>query len=333
MERAVSGRGVTGQEICFSRAYTSLAARSAERDADFQAEFHSLNNKIHRSNMTFVDRNEICIISVRDGGGIEMRGAVPANAIVAVFMWGRGALLNGVRQEYPRLVLLGPGTELTTTQPDEYRYFRVGLRGAAFDRLREHARQAWLQAGIRRPQLPASAEWHLQRKILRTAAFAETAARRGLAPDAALAACAIESAAELASLVAHADDQDERQSCSNAARRRLVARALAILQASPDEPVAVASVCQALDVSERSLQRAFSECLGVGLRAYERERRLRGVHGMILAHGGRRSITEIAMSFGFWHLGRFSRAYASLFGCVPSETRRRVWGDGQELAP
>src|SRR5690606_28621450 len=70
---------------------------------------------------------------------------------------------------------------------------------------------------------------------------------------------------------------------------------------------------------------AFQDCLGISLRAYARERRLRAVHGAILAEGDRRSITDIAMSFGFWHLGRFSGAYAALFGCLPTETRRRVW--------
>jgi AraC-like DNA-binding protein len=49
----------------------------------------------------------------------------------------------------------------------------------------------------------------------------------------------------------------------------------------------------------------------------------------------RRSITDIAMSFGFWHLGRFSGGYAALFGCVPTETPRRVRGEFEDeaLAP
>jgi AraC family ethanolamine operon transcriptional activator len=96
--------------------------------------------------------------------------------------------------------------------------------------------------------------------------------------------------------------------------------------------VSVTSVCDALAVTERTLQRAFQDCLGTSLRDYERERRLPGVHGAILAEGDRRSITDIAMSFGFWHLGRFSGAYAALY---PTETRRRVWGEvaDEALAP
>jgi AraC-like DNA-binding protein len=80
-----------------------------------------------------------------------------------------------------------------------------------------------------------------------------------------------------------------------------------------------------LKVSERTLQRAFVECLGIGPLRYERERRLHAVHGAILADGQGRTLTELAMTFGFWHLGRFAAAYANLYGCSPSETRRRVW--------
>lgn len=101
------------------------------------------------------------------------------------------------------------------------------------------------------------------------------------------------------------------------------------MEASPDEPVSVSAVCHRLQVGERALQRAFQESIGVGPRAFERERRLRAVHGTILMEGDRRSITDIAMSFGFWHLGRFAGAYSTLFGCAPSETRRRVWADNR----
>jgi transcriptional regulator GlxA family with amidase domain len=105
-----------------------------------------------------------------------------------------------------------------------------------------------------------------------------------------------------------------------------VQSAIELLASSPNEPVSVAAVCHRLGVRERTLQRAFQETIGVSPRAYERDRRLYGVHGAILREGNRRSITDIAMSFGFWHLGRFAGAYGALFGCSPSETRRRIWG-------
>ena len=108
-------------------------------------------------------------------------------------------------------------------------------------------------------------------------------------------------------------------------RRNIVDAALAILETKPHGPVSISAICGVLGVGERTLERAFQECLGVNPRAYERERRLRAAHGLLLTEGNHLSITDIAMSFGFWHLGRFAGAYTALFGCPPSETRRRIW--------
>jgi AraC-like DNA-binding protein len=36
-----------------------------------------------------------------------------------------------------------------------------------------------------------------------------------------------------------------------------------------------------------------------------------------------RNLTELAMEFGFFHLGRFSEQYRKQFGELPSETLKR----------
>jgi AraC-like DNA-binding protein len=185
----------------------------------------------------------------------------------------------------------------------------------------------WFRPGVFEPRGSAAAEWRLQRSMLRTLRFAEPTRPRVARPGPAIAVAADKVVHDLVAALDTIDGNGVSEPPPALSRRRLVARALDVLHATPDDPVSVTSVCDALGVTERTLQRAFQVCLGVGLRAYERERRLRGVHGAILAEGNRRSITDIAMSFGFWHLGRFSGAYAALFGCVPTETRRRVWGE------
>lgn len=324
-------------DACFSQTCASLTERSQFRDTDFQADFRSLNGGRHRARLSCVDSGETRVLSVHDRGGIEMRGAVNDDALVAVFMWGQDTQLNGLRQDVPRLLLLGPGTELTATQPGEYRYLRVGVCGAALRNLAESPTSArsvapWLRRGVFQPRGSAAAEWRLQRSMLRVLRFAEPRTPRGAWPEPAIAVAADDVVHDLVAALGTTDGGGTTQPLPALSRRRRVARALDVLHATPDEPVSVASVCDALGVTERSLQRAFQDCLGTSLRAYERERRLRAVHGAILAEGDRRSITDIAMSFGFWHLGRFSGAYAALFGCAPTETRRRVWGEVEDQA-
>jgi AraC family transcriptional regulator, ethanolamine operon transcriptional activator len=291
-----------------------------------------LGSGSHRARLCCVDSGDTRILAVHDQGGIRMRGAVNDDALVAVFMWGQDTQLNGQRQDVPHLLLLGPGTELTATQPGEYRYLRVGLRGAALRKLAERPTSArsvqpWLRRGVFKPRCSAAAEWRLQRSLLRALRFAGPATLCIGRPGPAVAAAADEVLHDLLAALGTPDGSDTSGSLPAPSRRRLVARALEVLHATPDEPVSVTSICDALGVTERTLQRAFQDCLGTSLRVYERERRLRAAHGAILAEGSRRSITNIAMSFGFWHLGRFSGAYAALFGRVPTETRRRVWGE------
>jgi len=74
-------------------------------------------------------------------------------------------------------------------------------------------------------------------------------------------------------------------------------------------------------VSIRSLSRAFEEKYGLGPMAFVRQRRLDACYAQ-LRNSDREttSVTEVAMSYEFWHLGKFSIAYKETFGESPSET-------------
>lgn len=314
----------------YARKYNSVVARTREADPDAEFHIRQIGAQNHASRLATIDYGDAFVLDLRDKGGIAMSGAINDHALTAVFLWGEGATFNGQRSEVPRLRILGPGTEFNLAMPGSYRLMRIGLRGSALDSLRtasasQLGRENWLMPGVHEQRFAPKTELELQRKLLQTVGFAEAAARSSYDLSAGLAVAASEAGAALAQVLSHTEGPFAR-SLDTRDRRDIVDATLAILEATPREPVSVSAVCEVLGVGERTLERAFQEHLGLSPRAYERERRLRAAHGLILTEGDRLSITDIAMSFSFWHLGRFAGAYAMLFGCSPSETQRRIWG-------
>jgi AraC-like DNA-binding protein len=74
-------------------------------------------------------------------------------------------------------------------------------------------------------------------------------------------------------------------------------------------------------ISIRSLSRAFEKKYGLGPMAFVRQRRLDACFAQL--QGSDReatTVTEVAMSYGFWHMGKFAIAYRETFGESPSES-------------
>ena len=57
--------------------------------------------------------------------------------------------------------------------------------------------------------------------------------------------------------------------------------------------------------------------------AYVRAVRLDRVRDKLLAGGPTVSVTDVAMKWGFFHLGRFAQQYKHRFGVLPSHTACR----------
>jgi AraC family ethanolamine operon transcriptional activator len=91
-----------------------------------------------------------------------------------------------------------------------------------------------------------------------------------------------------------------------------------------DDRVYVTDLCRAAAVSERALQYAFKEVMGLTPVAYLIRLRLHRVRQALLAatHGSS-TVSAVALDWGFWHFGEFSRAYKDCFGELPSDTLRR----------
>lgn len=106
----------------------------------------------------------------------------------------------------------------------------------------------------------------------------------------------------------------ESQSC-----RDLVEQAEIL--ALTDEPLHISALCRTLQVSERTLRKAFHKIHRIPpcrrlrwLRMYRARRALQSADRRLA------TVTGIATHFGFMELGRFSVEYRSLFGESPSQT-------------
>ena len=83
-------------------------------------------------------------------------------------------------------------------------------------------------------------------------------------------------------------------------------------------------MAQAAGVSQKTLEVAFRECIGMTPGRYLALTRLNSAHHQ-LALGGADElrVLDVSTQWGFSHVGRFSAAYRQLFGELPSKTLRR----------
>jgi AraC family ethanolamine operon transcriptional activator len=104
-------------------------------------------------------------------------------------------------------------------------------------------------------------------------------------------------------------------------RRRAVARAEEYLRDQSHHAPSIAELCRAAGCSERTLQYAFREYLGVTPKAYLQAERLKRVRrGLREADARTAQVTDVANAWGFWHMGQFAADYRKLFGELPSQT-------------
>jgi AraC-like DNA-binding protein len=90
---------------------------------------------------------------------------------------------------------------------------------------------------------------------------------------------------------------------------------------NPEVPLGVAEVCKALRVSIRTLHTSCHMQLGVSPKQYLTLRRLHlARRALRFASPAVTSVSEIAMRYSFWELGRFAVTYRNVFGESPSQT-------------
>jgi AraC family ethanolamine operon transcriptional activator len=119
-------------------------------------------------------------------------------------------------------------------------------------------------------------------------------------------------------------DIDSTTRKASAARRVAVRLAREYIHARLSEPLPLSELCRHSGLKARTLENGFREVTGLTPIAYIRSLRLNVARRAILDDSTRqRSISDIAMDNGFWHLSQFATDYRKLFGETPTNTRRR----------
>ena len=107
---------------------------------------------------------------------------------------------------------------------------------------------------------------------------------------------------------------------SSESRLELLSNAETYIHKNVKNSLTVSKVARECLVSERALLYAFKQRFGVGPKAFIKIIKLNQVYQRLCTNNDGDSISKIARSFGFWHMGQFHADYKTFFGELPSET-------------
>ncbi|MBS0318518.1 MAG: helix-turn-helix transcriptional regulator, partial [Proteobacteria bacterium] len=113
------------------------------------------------------------------------------------------------------------------------------------------------------------------------------------------------------------------QAASAPVEARSLRRAKEYIHAHLDRPLLLAEIARHACVSPRTLELVFKRHGEPSPLAYARRQRLYAAHAALrqaTRDGRAQAVTDVALTYGFVHMGRFSAQYRTQFGCLPSET-------------
>ena len=235
---------------------------------------------------------------------------------------------------------LWQGRELTddsvmSLRPNEELYFKTPLYSSilvtvidcnALNRLAESIEKSDIEALTRRPHaLPGRIETveGFRQVLTQTLDFA-------LSQPQALAYPAIVdtlSDTVMQAVLTVLEDEDtapKRHAYGQTVQRAIVERARSYVIANRHRPVTVSELCEHLKMSRRGVHHAFVNVLGINAITFLRYVKLHRIRKRLLQADPTDTVSSIAFSWGFWHMGMFASYYKQLFGESPSATLKRT---------
>ncbi|KZB86368.1 helix-turn-helix transcriptional regulator [Amycolatopsis regifaucium] len=271
-----------------------------------------------------IDPNGLSVYELTLDSDVVLEGEETPDAYtVIVTMNGRNQITLGQEIVPSRHVVTGPETRFRTRfEHPDILLLRVGKRLVA-DAMRERLGETPTSTLHFDPAVVETSGMGQWITLLHT--FSETAAS-GLFDRSPLAAAHFEK------LLLHGllDTQPHSLSGDLAGERprpksAAVRRAMIHCEEHATDPVSIGELAMVAGVSVRALQLAFRTELGLTPMEYLRRVRLDYVHQDLLAIAQGRAegtVTDVALRWGFTHLGRFSGFYRQTYGKLPSETAR-----------
>ncbi|MEP4198363.1 MAG: AraC family transcriptional regulator [Aliishimia sp.] len=98
-----------------------------------------------------------------------------------------------------------------------------------------------------------------------------------------------------------------------------IKRAMAYIHANLSEPIRLGDIAHHAGMNVRTLQKGFQRALDLTPMQALHSARLDCAHYQLTVRRNKPSVTDVAYSNGFSHLGRFSRDYKERFGHSPSQ--------------
>jgi len=114
-------------------------------------------------------------------------------------------------------------------------------------------------------------------------------------------------------------------------RRTIARRAEQTIRKYPRQQLTIDQICSLVGCSARSLHLGFKEYYGTSPGRYARTLALNAAHQQLCNIPENETISNIAMSWGFYHLGRFSHQYKKFFSELPSATVERQKGISTDI--
>jgi len=231
-------------------------------------------------------------------------------------------IVRGIQMRQGDWLSLGAGMEShhRTVGPNDFVTLTLNASDLARAAIDVIGRELTVTGGtVIRP--PAELSARLMSIIDDATRVARTTPRVFMAP---LAVAALEQALLHPMIMCLSDGNAFEETILRRRRTAIAKRFETVVEANVDRPMLMQELGHIIGIPLRSLRAVCEEQLGVSPQRYLTLRRLHMTRQALLrADQHSATVTEIAMNYGFWELGRFSGIYKFLFGEAPSETLRR----------